>query len=94
MLEEFVAKNDMWLTYATATLFEENHERNDGEKCFDLAVFREYLRLDKALHIHKSRRRNVYDEYDFGEGKVRITVDYDCRNVLTGEAAYTVEPVE
>jgi hypothetical protein len=36
----------------------------------------------------------VYDEYDFGEGKVRITVDYDCRNVLTGEAAYTVEPVE
>ena len=94
VLEEFVAKNDMWLTYVTATLFEENHERNDGEKCFDLAVFREYLRLDKALHIHKSRRRNVYDEYDFGEGKVRITVDYDCRNVLTGEAAYTVEPVE
>lgn len=66
----------------------------DGGKCFDLSVFREYLRLDKAIHIHKSRRRNVYDEYDFGEGKVRITVDYERRNVLTGEAAYTVEAVE
>lgn len=94
MLEEFISENDLWLVRTADTGHGENNVRYEEGKCFDLAVFREYLRLDKALHIHKSRRRNVYDEYDFGEGKVRITVDYDRRNVLTGEAAYTVEAVE
>ena len=43
----------------------------------DCSVFEEYLRLDRNLHIHKSRRRSVSDIYDFGEGKVRITIDYE-----------------
>lgn len=67
---------------------------NAGEypKCrFDPAVFREYLRFDKALHIHKSRRQTVSDEYNFGNGKVRITVFYGQKNVLTGEALYHIQ---
>ena len=93
-----IGENNVWYDRETSkadSVLSENRDTCiDGGKCFDLSVFREYLRLDKALHIHKSRRRNVYDEYDFGEGKVRITVDYERRNVLTGEAAYTVEAVE
>ena len=93
-----LGENNVWYDRETSkadSVLSENRDTCiDGGKCFDLSVFREYLRLDKALHIHKSRRRNVYDEYDFGEGKVRITVDYERRNVLTGEAAYTVEAVE
>lgn len=93
-----LGENNVWCDRETSkadSVLSENRDTCiDGGKCFDLSVFREYLRLDKALHIHKSRRRNVYDEYDFGEGKVRITVDYERRNVLTGEAAYTVEAVE
>lgn len=91
-------EKNVWYDRETSisdTVLGENRDKCiDGGKCFDLSVFREYLRLDKAIHIHKSRRRNVYDEYDFGEGKVRITVDYERRNVLTGEAAFTVEAVE
>ena len=45
--------------------------------CSEYSVFEEYLRLDRNLHIHKSRRRSVTDIYDFGEGKVRITIDYE-----------------
>ena len=45
--------------------------------CSEYPVFEEYLRLDRNLHIHKSRRRSVTDIYDFGEGKVRITIDYE-----------------
>ena len=45
--------------------------------CSDYPVFEEYLRLDRNLHIHKSRRRSVTDIYDFGEGKIRITIDYE-----------------
>ena len=45
--------------------------------CSDYPVFEEYLRLDRNLHIHKSRRRSVTELYDFGEGKVRITIDYE-----------------
>ena len=45
--------------------------------CSDPFVFQEYLRLDRNIHIHKSRRRSVSDLYDFGEGKVRITIDYE-----------------
>ena len=45
--------------------------------CSNCAVFEEYLRLDRNLHIHRSRRRSVSELYDFGEGKVRITIDYD-----------------
>ena len=93
-----LGENNVWYDRETSkadSVLSENRDTCiDGGKCFDLSVFREYLRLDKAIHIHKSRRRNVYDEYDFGEGKVRITVDYERRNVLTGEAAYTVEAVE
>ncbi|MDO4804045.1 MAG: DUF4080 domain-containing protein [Lachnospiraceae bacterium] len=54
----------------------------DGKGRFDFAVFREYLRFDRDLHIHRSRRRKVVDEYDFGEGKVRIEIDYDHRDVI------------
>ena len=45
--------------------------------CSEYPVFEEYLRLDRNLHIHKSRRRSVTDIYDFGEGKIRITIDYE-----------------
>ena len=45
--------------------------------CSEYPVFEEYLRLDRNLHIHKSRRRSVTELYDFGEGKVRITIDYE-----------------
>ena len=45
--------------------------------CSEYSVFEEYLRLDRNLHIHKSRRRSVTELYDFGEGKVRITIDYE-----------------
>ena len=45
--------------------------------CSEYSVFEEYLRLDRNLHIHKSRRRSVTDIYDFGEGKIRITIDYE-----------------
>ncbi|MDO4803817.1 MAG: DUF4080 domain-containing protein [Lachnospiraceae bacterium] len=55
---------------------------------FDFAVFREYLRFDRDLHIHRSRRRKVVDEYDFGEGKVRLEIDYEHRDVITGEAGF------
>lgn len=87
VLEEFVTGSGINSKHDFA--FESDPERL---QYFNSAIFREYLRLDKALHIHKSRRRKVYDEYDFGAGRVTVTVDYDHRNVLTGEAAYTVEP--
>ena len=54
--------------------------------CSEYPVFEEYLRLDRNLHIHKSRRRSVTDIYDFGEGKVRITIDY-------GQQRYDMTPV-
>lgn len=54
--------------------------------CSDPFVFQEYLRLDRNLHIHKSRRRSVSELYDFGEGKVRITIDYE-------KHGYDVTPV-
>ena len=54
--------------------------------CSEYSVFEEYLRLDRNLHIHKSRRRSVTELYDFGEGKVRITIDY-------GQQRYDMTPV-
>ncbi|MCR5295592.1 MAG: DUF4080 domain-containing protein [Lachnospiraceae bacterium] len=60
----------------------------------ELFIFREYLRFDQALHIHKSRKRSVSDVYNFGRGKVHVTIDYGQRDLLTGEAGYTLERLE
>ena len=66
-------------------------EKKPAGENLNMDVFREYLRFDRALHIHKNRRNSVCEEYDFGEGKVRITVRYDKKNRLTGEAFYIQE---
>jgi radical SAM superfamily enzyme YgiQ (UPF0313 family) len=56
-----------------------------GEKELgDLSIVKEYLRLDQMLHIRRNRRGSVSDVFDFGQGRVRVTVEY-------GKKGYKVE---
>ncbi len=90
----FRAKGYDKMKPSAARRYEVLDEFVTGRGGVDVFIFREYLRFDQALHIHKSRRHSVSDVYDFGQGKVRVTVDYERRNVQSGEAGYTVDTAE
>ena len=50
----------------------------------------EMLRFDQALHVHPSRRMCAEEEFDFGEGPVRIRIDHRVCSPVNGEASWTM----
>ena len=71
---------------AAARRYEVLEEFAAGRGYGEVCILREYLRIDKMLHVRRNRRGSVSDVFDFGQGKVRVTVGY-------GKAGYTVEKV-
>ena len=55
-----------------------------------MRMFREYLRFDRMLHFHRSRRMEGWESFDFGEGPVRIRFDYSVENPVSHEAGYAI----
>jgi hypothetical protein len=55
-----------------------------------MRMFREYLRFDRMLHFHRSRRMEGWESFDFGEGPVRIRFDYTVENPVSHEAGYAI----
>ena len=71
---------------SAAARYEVLEEFAGEKKLGDLSIVKEYLRLDQMLHIRRNRRGSVSDVFDFGQGRVRVTVEY-------GKKGYKAERV-
>ena len=50
----------------------------------------ETIRLDRYLHVHPNRKMFAEEQFDFGDGPVRIRFDYRNCSPVNGEAASSV----
>ena len=66
---------------------ETDRQAKERKKNRDISRILETIRFDSFLHVHKSRRMQTEETFDFGDGPIRYHFDYQHTSPVNGEAS-------